>query len=489
MANSTQQHKLRQLFDASPREFKMRFEQSLGIHTDANGRQYFDANKRELDHKDWQVGEALYGVVGPNWRRSFEQNWKRASTLRFEGVGGDITAGDTPYVSAGLDVVAGLMNARALQRAQDPEWIYDRMCTVQEASGEGGFHIGSRVRPDNQTFYDLADDQQLPSLKATQTRVHRNRTLNQGARVKVNFWQLHDDLTGQIMETVDQMSVFVLQERERKVADAILGVSTGTTLATGTSIGVPGQAFPITQDGMTWFPWQTGSYGANANSATPAPENGIYIANYANDGTSTTTTAGDGKGLSDYTAIVKAMQILFKNRDPFTGLPIAVPFRGMQFLVAPAASVQLKFLLQAEAIWQVAQYGLGSTSTPAGVASTTSRYNLIQDLNLEVIESQFWMNRLVDAGVFKTYAAGGAYHQTLTNSPGDSYNTAGSIMSAFYMGHFKDAAIYWQRMPYHTENVPLSSIEYGEQTVLIQDHRERGQLFWHDPRKVYRTWA
>ena len=508
MATATQQKRLKTLFEQSMQEgglrkFRENWEKSIGIHQRERScltpdgerqnrfEQAFDANDRAVDHRDWSVGEALCAVIGPSWRSSLDQFWQRAAAARFEGVGSDIMAGDTPYVSAGLDVVAGLLNARSLQRAKDPEWIWDRMCTVEEAVGEGGFHIGSRVRPDDQTFQDLADGQMPPTQKVTSTRVHRNRTLNQGLRAKVNYWALRDDLTSQIMESVDQVSVFVLSERERKVADALMGVATGTTLGSGPSVGVPGNAVPMTQDGLNFFPWQTGTLGTNANATNPAPENGVAVANFANDGTATGSSGGDGKGLTDYTTIVRALQTLYANNDPFTGLPPNMSFQGMQFLVAPAAKVQLEFLLQAKAIWQIANYGfnpgIGAAGTVGG--ATVSDYNIVEKMKLEIVESQYWFNRLVTAGVYKVGSTGTAYQTKLTNGPTDSYNTAGSIMSAYFMGHFKECLSYWQRMPYQTIQVPLSSVEYGEQTVLLVEHRERGFPFWKEPRKVWRTWA
>lgn len=497
MATATQQRKLKGLFEQTMPKggrfaFREAWEQSVGVHQRelSSGARvpFFDGQKRELEHGNWQVGEVMYSMLGPRWKESFEQFWSRGAESRFEGVGQSITSGDTPYVTAALDVVAGLMNARALERAASPEWIWDRMCQVQEATGEGGFHIGSRVSPTNVAFRDLGDSQSLPTAKATSTRVHRNRSLKQGLRAKVNYWQLRDDLTSQIMETVDQFALIVQSERERKVADGAMGISSGTTLATGVNIGALGQAMPVVQDGLTWFPWLSGSYGSNAGAGINAPENNVAVANYANNGTG----GGDGQGLTDYTAIVRAIQILTKNRDPFTGLPVQVPFIGMQFFVpTEAAKVQLEFLLRAKVLWQV----LNAVS-PANAAfsNTASEYNLVENMKLEILTSQYWANRLTDVGA--AYCAANAAtpqtltRQVLTNNAGDTYATAGSVMSFFMMGRFRDALIYWQRQPYHTVSVPPSSVDIGEETVLIQDHRERGQLFWSDKmRHAFRTWS
>jgi len=501
MATSYQQKGLKKLFEQSMEagglpEFRKNWNRAIGLHnveTPSIGidgqfagnrmEQAWNPEDRAIDHNAFGVGEALYAVCGPNWRNSLDAVWYKASGARFEGFGGDVMAGDTPYVSAGLDVIAGLLNARALQRAAHPEWIWDRVCQVQEAVGEGGFHIGSRLAPttlDN-SGTDLADGQSLPTGKVISTRIHRNRTLNQGRRMKVNLYALRDDLTSQIMETVDEFSVAVLSERERKVADALLGVSTGTTLASGVAIGTVGRAMPMVQDSLAFFPWQNGVYNTNANATVPAPENQAYVANFAN------CYDSNGTGMTNYQVIANAIQVLHTNRDPFTKLPRRIDFNRMQFLVPPAvAATQLKVLLQQQALWQIAW----GSATPSSISTATvSDYNLIKQFNLEILESQFFFNRLVDAGVYSVSSSGAATHATLTNNQGDTYNTPGSIMSSFYMGHFRDALVYWQRMPYQTIQVPLGSVEYGEQTVLVQDHRERGQVFWIDPRLVWRQWA
>jgi hypothetical protein len=521
MATALQQLKLKQLFDKTmpsggPKAFRAAFEESVGLRYretqaineegDISGtrhEQYYDAetdlfrdNHRADREKDgtghWHIGEVFSAICGPQWKKKFEQCWKSAAQSRFEAFGGTMMPGDTPYVSAALDVVAGLLNARALARAKDPEWIWDKVTNVQEATGEGGFHIGSRLDPSNfdGSGTDLARGQSLPTTKLLSTRVHRNRTHDQGRRAEVDYWTMRDDLTGQVMESIDQVSLIVLAERERKVADGTMGVASGTTFPGGANIGIPGQLLPQVQDGMAWFPWQKGTYvtngsaGGNAGSTTAAPENQAYIANYANCGD------GDGLGLTNYIFVPTALQILSSNLDPFTQLPTQVSMQGMQFIVAPAVAVQLKVLLEQEAIWQIAW----GTATPGSFSNVTqSRANVVKELGLDIIPSMFWANRAINVGLATQSAAGSIGSVTgqtkLTNNAGDSFNTAGSIMSAYWMGHFKDATIYWQRDPYHTEGVPLGSVEMGARIVLIQDHREMGQLFWHNPRVCWRSWS
>jgi hypothetical protein len=483
MASLLQRKKVKQLFEQSMAAgglpaFRENWDRSLGIYG-----QQFEQDHREVAHQDFHVGEICHTLLGNDWRDSIDQGWREAGARRFESA---ILPGELSYVSGALDVIAGLMNARALERAANPEWIWDRMCTVEEATGEGGFHIGLRNMPDSQPSKDLADGQSLPEAKIIGTRIHRNRTLNQGLRVKVNYWTLRDDLTGQIMDAVDNTAVQVLAERERKICDAVLGIApsgSGATFAlnvsSGTTIGIDGLAIPCIQDGLTFFPYQKGVYGTNVNAVVVSPENGLAVANFAN------CQDTDTFGLADYMAIQRAIATMVQNLDPFTGLPTQLDFRGMQFFVAPAAEVQLKFLLQAEQIWQLGAIAL----TTAYGTNNVSKFNLVRDLGLEIVTSQFWATRCCTAGLTTVGPTGTYAHQALTQAVADTYHTAGSIMSAFWMGHFKKAVHYWQRMPYQVVQVPLSSMEYGEQTVLVQDQRERGQAFWVDPRQVYRTWA
>lgn len=492
MASLTQRKKLKALFEQSmeaggPKAFRTNWEQSVGIvPADGDKPARFDAENRLVNHEDWHVGEVMHTLLGNSWRETYEQFWQAASQSRFESFGGAIMGGQFPLVSAGLDVIAGLMHARALQAAAAPEWIWDRMCTVEEATGEGGFHIGMRSRG-NKAATDLADGQQLPTAEVTQTRIHRNRTLNQGLRTRVNYWAIRDDLTSQIMEAVDANAQQVLAERERKVCDALLAIGAlsgagntkALTVSAGTNIGTDGLAMPCVQDGLSFLPYQKGLYGANVGATIPSPENGLYIQNFAN------ACETDGLGLTDYTALTKMVQIMLANLDPFTGLPVPINFPGMTLFCAPTAEIQMKFLLQAEAFWQIA----GTAITSAYGTNTISRYNLVESLKLNIISSQFWANRLVTVGTAKVAANGTYAHQKLTNAVGDTHHTAGSVLSAFYAGDPKRAVHYWQRMPYQVVQPPLSSVEFGEQTVIVQDVRERGQAFWVEPRAMYRAWA
>ena len=190
----------------------------------------------------------------------------------------------------------------------------------------------------------------------------------------------------------------------------------------------------------------------------------------------------DAAGLTDYNAFVRALNILTQNRDPFSGLPYPIDMSGMTILVSAASEIQVKFMLQAETFWQVA-----ANLTAAGGLNTISSYNMLRNLKLNVKTSQLWMNRLLDVEV-TTLAANGTYAHLGFNATA-GFATAATINSAFFMGHFKDAVHYATRNPYTVMQVPLSSTEYAEEVVLVQDVRERGQAYWVNPRIVYRAWA
>jgi hypothetical protein len=490
---ATKQKKLRALFDASMTagglpEFRKNFEQSIGIQSDGGGNMRFEPENREVDYKDFHIGAVCDALIGPRWRGTFEQFYQRASNMRFEGIGGTVMSGELPFVSAAIDVIAGLANARALERPSAPQFIWDSFCTPTEITGEGGFDI--IVRTDgNQPSKDLADGEPIPTVTLKGSRVHRNRTLNQGLRTKINKYTIMDDLTGTLYQAIDENADQVLMERERKVADCVMGISRTTgaantfalTVAQAEAIGDPnnGLAIPVQQDGVTFFPYQKGVYGAagaNSGAVVTSPQNGKYVRNYGN------CNFTDALGLTDYNAFVRALNVLTQNRDPFSGLPYPIDLAGMTILVSAASEIQMKFMLQAEALWQVA-----SSLTAAGGLVTISNMNMLRDLKLNVKTSQVWMNRLLDVGV-TTLAANGTYAHLGFNATA-GYATAASINSVLYMGHFKEAVRYAQRNPYSVMQVPLSSDEYAEEVVLVQDVRERGQAYWINPRVVWRAWA
>jgi hypothetical protein len=491
MNTATKQKKLRTLYeqsmtDGGPRAFRTNWEQSIGVHRDEHGTPRFDPNKREVDYKEWTIGAICDALMGRAWRSTFEQFWQDAVMgRRYEGVGGVVLPGDIAFVSAAIDTIAGLATARALERPQRPEWIWQDFCSVVEPVGEGGFDIITRPNGDKPST-DLAKGQSLPTVQLVASRVHRNRTLEQGLRTKIHRDTIRDDLTGSLMETVDEISDQVLAERERKVADCVMGVSKTSgasntfalTVSSGVNIGTDGLAIPVVQDGLTFFPWQKGVYGTNSGSAVYSPENGKLTRNYGNDAFT------DGAGLQDYRAIVRALETLSLNRDPFTGLPSFTSMQGMKLLVSPASVVQVEQLLQANALWQiVGANGLNSQ----GSSNTVSPYNWISTLGIQIKASAFWMNRLLDVGA-TTLAANGTYAHLAFNAT-SGYTTAASINSALFLGHFPQAVKYLQRIPYTVTQVPLGPQEISEQTVIVQDVREMGQAYWVNPRVVWRAWA
>lgn len=492
MNTYTRQKKLRALFDQSmekggAREFRKQFERSIGVHRNESGIARFDPDKREVDHRTFAIGEVMDGLLGPQWRHRYEQCADEAamSRLRYEGVGGMVLPGDLPTVSAAIDVIAGLANARMLERPLRPEWIWDSFCTVEQPTGEGGFDIGTR--PDGaQAPRDIAKGVPLPTVNLVGTRIHRNKSLETGLALKIHRDTIRDDLTGSLMQSADEVADQVLFERERKVCVAALGLSKGTgsantfatTVSSGVSIGLDDLAIPVVQDGLTFFPYQKGTYGSNAGSAHYSTENGKAVRNYGN------CNFTDGIGLADYNCLTRALGILAQNRDPFTGLPCITNMAGMTILVSPASMVQLEFLLQADALWQV--LGASGLST-ANASNTVSGYNYAAKLGLNLKSSPVWANLMVDWGT-TTLAANGTYAHLAFNATA-GYATAASINSAMYLGHFKDALKYNQRIPYQVVQAPLGPQELSEACVAIQHVREAGSPYWVNPRVVFRSFA
>lgn len=482
--------KIKELFEQSaPRgmsAFRTNWEQSLGVHRDpVTQNQTFDPTNREVNHNELHLGRLMTGLLGPSWKQRFEQNWIQASAMRYEQ-GGPVMSSELAYVSAALDVIAGLANARALERPSAPKFIFDQMCSVTEIEGEGGFDIIVRSAG-NKPNRDLAENTALPTSQLKGSRVHRNRTLNQGLRTEITLDTVLNDLTGTLYGAVDENSDQVLLEREQKVADCVMAVSAGSgaantyalTVSAAPNIGIDGLAIPADIDGLSFLPYQNGVYGTNVNATVPSPQNGKLVANFAN------AADTDSKGLTDYTAFVRALAMLTQNRDPFTGLaPDIESLDGMTLLVAPGAKPQVDFIMMAQYLWQVGATAMTSAGGTATVAPNVIT-KFMQGLN--VLTSQTWMNRLLDIGV-ASVSSGGTYSKKTFNATA-GYGTTGSIFSTFFLGKFKEAVAYAQRMPYSVQQVPLSSSEYARQIVSVQDVRERGQAYWKNPRLVYRAFA
>ena len=458
------EQKLKELFETSMangglQSFKTNWEQSLGIET-VDGVQRLGETAKQVDYKEFEIGRVCQTLLGNDWRSKFEQNWMAASRLRFEGQGSAVMPGDLPYVSASLDVIAGLANARALERPLSPIFIGDQMCSTTEVVGEGGFDI--IVRPaGNLPNRDLADGQPIPTVTLKGSRVHRNRTRNQGLRSKVNLYTVLDDLTGTLYSAIDEVADQVLFEKERKIADCLLGIYDARNEA----------GIKIQQDGSSWYPYQA------AAVTTVAPDNGVAVQSYAN------AVMGDSLGLIDYTCIERAFSLLYSNRDPFTGLPVNMSLNGMKIFVAPRSLIQMKYIVNARETWAINNIGLTTAYSKNTVAE-----NPLNGMGLSIVSSQIWANRLVDLGM-GTSGLGLAAGGTLTNATADTTHTAGSVASFFLLGHPEQAIKYLQRQPYTVAQVPLSSMEYAEQTVMVQDVRERGQAYWVNPRAMYRCYA
>jgi hypothetical protein len=498
---AAKEREIKVLYDASMPKgglpaFKLNFEQSLGVHYDehmtqdgqSHTVQKLDTNRRVLDHTDLHVGGCMNALLGRDWRTKFEGGWKQAIHLKYEGVGSATMPGDLPYVSAALDVIAGLANARALERAAaKPRWIWDEMCTPVEIMGEGGFDIGARADFDVNQVQDgtnLAPGQRGPTVKLLGTRVHRNVSLRQHKRAMINKQTVINDLTGQLFQAIDDVDDLVCYERERKVADLALGIGSA--------------AFPATyfsKDGLSVFPYQAGIWAAAGTTPTstvgnigtnlPSPQNQKCVTNYAN------AVTNDGHGFDSYLLLVRALQVLTSNHDPFTGLPLEVPLEGMKIWCAPAAKPQVEFLLGQLVLWQI-QNAAGTTTGLSGAGSATqSGYDLLKAMKIEVVTSQIWADRVLNIGLQKAtpYNSNTAAYQTFTNLTASSYNTANSILGLGLLGHFKNAIHYHMIEPFNTAAAPLGPDQVAEQVVHIQDFFEQGSAYWVRPWEVWRFYA
>jgi len=442
--------------------YRTNFEQSLGIVVDEDtGVKTYDANQRELDHNNLDIGRLGTALLGRDWAKVYEGNWVKASQNAqvFEGQGGAVLAGTLASVSALTDSIAGLANARALEKQMDPEFIYNEMCTETEVTGEGGYDIRVRTAGENPRT-DLADGEAFPSVSLKPTRIHRNRSHRQGIRTKLSLQTVMDDLTGTLYEAVDENSLLVLNERERKVADCLMSI--GTAVAPAGKIGQPGLVVPVQQDGSSFAPYQT------SLNTSPSPENQLLVQNYVN-------AVNGSAPPTNYTCIEQAIGTLVGNVDPFNGLPVQLNFKELQMFVVPATMIQAHNLLEATEIWNI-----GSVGLTTAYAKNMVTPNPLKPFQISLHTSQIWAKRLVDVGIIG---------QVFTNTATNNYTTANDIRGFWMLGHFKKAVKYAVRQPYQVQQVPLSSIEYGSQIVLVQDVFEQGQCYFINPRVCYRAYS
>ena len=487
-----QKRAIKALFDESMAkgglaEFKKNFNESIGLADDPDneGRKIMESSKQILDYKDVPGEVCCEAIMGESWKQTFEQMYVPAAQARmhYESAGSAVLPGELSTVSAAFDVFAGLVNARMLEKTKDAALIWDRLCNVVTNPGEGGFDIRTRAQYDvgNQSDTDMPPGTRGPVVGLVPTRVHRNRPMYTQKRCKINWHTARNDLTGTLYSSVDEVADMVLWERERKVIDLALAVSTAgnTTFATPPSIGQPGLCTPANRDGLNWAPYQEGVYNGNAGANLPSPQGGVLVSNYAN------SNVVNGVGLTDNTTLIRMLKQLTLNRDPWTGKFKEISLKGMKFLIPPGSRPQLEFLLSSRMLWQMGNGGLNAS----GGTATVGDYNFIKELGIEIIESQFAYSRLVDVGTMKAAANGTLTSVALTAALADSYNTAGSIYSAFYAGYFDKAINYNQIIPYSAIQVPLDGNDIVEKTISHAVFEEMGAPYWVNPELVGRQWA
>ena len=458
----------------SPAEFRREFRRKLGVTTHqkliTNDRnvtelvpvEKFNANSpdREFDHNDFQFGEIMQNALKADWRTKFENSYQDSCRVRFNVIGSSSVNSDAPYTSAAVDVIAGLVNARALARPQSPKYIGHEFCKEEEIVGEGGFLIGKRADFTQPINTDLPKDAMPPTVKLTETRVHRNRPKKTGVQLMLNKFYIADDLTGQAMEAVDEYSDIVLVPKENKIADANLGIG-------GTSgYLIPGQTQTMKiiyqEAGLGGYPYQASAV------ATVSPENGKQVLNFVN------CVNSDVIGLADYTILERAMYML-ENVDPFTSLPVATDFNGMMMWVHPRSYMQAERILNVKRQWRT-----GSTSITTALGSMADGPNPLEPYGIKLRTSQLWAKRLTDVGI----GSGG-----MTHAFSDTYTTAGSALSLYLIGHFQQGTTYFIREPYTAQELQLTGDDVAMGTALRMWFNENGEATNVNPRCRWRAYA
>ena len=132
-----------------------------------------------------------------------------------------------------------------------------------------------------------------------------------------------------------------------------------------------------------------------------------------------------------------------------------------------------------------------SIGTPAA-PSTATLYNFAKEQGLVIKKSQRWANRLTDVGVLTDEATIGTFlAQALTFTPAsDTFQTAGSILSAFVMGRPKEVYGKHLLQPFMVEDFNVPGDMQMRGIAGLRKVSERSMTFFKQvPRAMSRAYA
>lgn len=493
----------------SRQAFVTNLEQLVGIETreTPRGKRYkkFNPDKVKVPLDDLDVTAFAAEIAGRSWDTQFEQQFGAVvNSTRFESVGMPQMAGSLPITCAINDAYGVLLDGRVYAEEADEGYIGDEFVTIEEpvvgptgAVVNGGFRAGRRtaVSSNDTTGTDVGEAIIPPDMgQALETLLHINRARLNARQYSwtmdsVRFNRIADDIS-----TALNAERVVKFEEERKISDIVLGVGSSLGSTAAGNIGDPGVAIPVQIGGLEFYPYQCGTWaspgsavaaGTNAGSATGGPLNGMYEQNYAN------AVDANGAGITQ-AVLAQVLAQRIANRDPFTNDVIPASLKGDTIWVAnDAAEIQLLTLLYQWFVgqWAVtAGYAAGGPVTP----TTVSLFNFAKEQNLVIKKSQRWANRLTDVGILSDNGTRGSFAAaTLTFTPAtDTFQTAGSILSAFVIGRPKETYGKHLLQPFMVEDFNVPGDMQMRGIAGLRKVSERSMTFFKQvPRKMSRAYA
>ena len=495
-----------QFIPPSRQAFITNMEQLVGLETreTPRGKKYKKYNKDKVKVSVHDIDPAAFAseIAGRGWDTQFEQQFGAVvNSTRFEAVGTPQMASSLPITCAINDAYGIILDGRVYEAEAEESYIGDDFCTVEEpvvtsngAVVNGGFRAGRRtaVASNDTTGVDVGEAIIPPGMgQELETLLHINR-----ARLNARqySWTLDSVRFNRIADDVSKAlnaERVVKYEEERKVADIVLGVGSALASSSNGDIGEPGKAMPVQIGGLEFYPYQNGTWnqpGAtalNAGGGTVSSLSGMYEQNYAN------ALDTNGQGITQ-AVLAQILAQRIANRDPFTGDVIPASLKGDTIWVAnDAAEIQLLTLLYQ---WFISQWATTASFASAGPATptTASLYNFAKEQGLNIKKSQRWANRLTDVGVLTDEATIGTFlPQKLTFTPAtDTFQTAGSILSAMVIGRPKEVIGKHLLQPFQVEDFNVPGTEQMRGVAGIRKVSERSMTFYRDvPRNLSRAYA
>ncbi len=267
--------------------FEVRVRESLGLSTDKVGNMVIDQSKKQVNARDVDFTEIMQTFLQPHYGRNITEGdiHQAMGTIRLAETGGGAPLGPSAMldVNAFRSSVFGLLDALAAEPAEEVDYLSERLIPTRQVNTNGGYYIGARGESD--LYADpLEEGEAAPLTGIKPSKIKLPEQYRRGKAVKITSHMMKYDRTTQIQEAVDKAGTGVKFQKEKDVAQCVMGIVN-----------------TFEQDGKTANTYQ--------DAATDAPN--TYVNTSIN-------------ALSSYTDINDALTLLRRIRDPYTGRPVGL---------------------------------------------------------------------------------------------------------------------------------------------------------------------